>query len=201
VAAYLRGAENIIYDTTDDPDFVHALLLHSTEYAKMVGLAIGQKGIGLLTLADPTAGTSVISPKMFREWAKPYLEETVNYLKQRIPAKICLHICGKTDPIMEDMVAIGADAISIDGPSSLKKMVDVSQGKVVVIGNVATELFLMGTKEQIEEAVKECLDIAGRGGAYILSSGCGVPGTLENVKHFLEFGREYGRYERFMKNS
>lgn len=195
-AAMMRSATSLIYDTMDDPRFVRDLMRHATEYTKMVGLAIAETGIGVITIGDPSSGTSVISPKMFQEWSKPYLEESIKYLKQKTSAKICLHICGKVDPIMEDLVVTGVDAISIDGPSSLKRMLDVSQGRVVVIGNVATEIFVNGTKEQIEEAVKECIDIAAPGGAYILSSGCGVPGTMENVRHFLEFGRQYGHYRK-----
>ncbi|MDY6834807.1 MAG: uroporphyrinogen decarboxylase family protein [Chloroflexota bacterium] len=197
MAMTLRGTENLIYDTIDDPDFVHSLLRYCTDCAKMVDLALAQTGIGILTIGDPSSGCSVISPKMFREWSMPYLTELITYLKERTSVKICLHICGKTDPMMEDMIATGADAVSIDGPSSLKKMVEISQGRTVVIGNVPTELFLPGVEMgELDVAVKECLDVAGRGGAYILSSGCGVTGTMEHAKHFLEVGRDYGRYER-----
>jgi uroporphyrinogen decarboxylase len=199
MAAYVRGPENLIYDTRDDPDFVRDFVRYFTEYTKMIGAAIVETGIGILTIGDPSSGSGVISPKMFREWSKSCLQELISYLKQK-GATVCLHICGKVDPIMEDMVSLEPDAISIDGPSSLKKLVEVSQKRVVAIGNVDTELFVEGTKEQIEERAKECIDIAAEGSAYILSSGCQVPGnaSLENVKHFLEFAQQYGHryYER-----
>lgn len=195
-AATLRGADTLIYDTADDPDFVHDLLRHSTEYTKMIGTAIVEAGADIVTFGDPSSGTSVISPAMFRKWSRPYLEETINYLKGK-GATLCLHICGKVDPIMEDMVATGVDAISIDGPSSLKRLVDISQGQVVTIGNAPTELFVEGTKEQLEAVVRDCIDTAAWG-AYILSSGCQIPenAPLENVLHFMEYGRQYGRYDR-----
>ena len=197
-AMMLRGIENLIYDTMDDPQFVHELLRFTTEYAKMVGDGALETGIGLLTLADPSAGCGVISPTMFREWAKPYLEETVNHFKRQKKTPLFLHICGYTDPIMEDLVSLGVDGISIDSPSSLKRLVEVSQKQVAIEGNYPTELYVEGTKEEIEEKVKECLGIAAEasGYRYILCSGCQVPDTapIENVKHFLEVGRKYGRY-------
>jgi len=99
---------------------------------------------------------------------------------------------------MEDLVSLGVDAISMDAPASLKKMVEVSQGKVVIEGNFPTELYVEGTKAEIAERVKQSIDIAAEpsGYKYILCSGCQVPDNapLENVNHFLEFGRQYGRY-------
>ena len=197
-AMVIRGTENLIFDTKDDPQFVHELLRFTTEFAKMVAAGLAETEIGMLTIADPNAGTSVISPKMFREWAKPYLGETIDYLKSQSNKPICLHICGYTDPIMEDLVSLGVDAISMDGPASLKKMAEISQGRVVIEGNFPTELYAEGTKQEIEDKVKECIDTAAEpnGYRYILCSGCQVPDNapLENVTHFLEIGRRYGRY-------
>lgn len=77
-----------------------------------------------------------------------------------------------------------------------KKMVDVSQKKVAVIGNVPTELFVEGTKEQIEEAVKNCIDIAAKDSGYVLCSGCSIPfnAPAEKVNWFIEAAHKYGKY-------
>jgi len=199
-AMMLRGIENFIFDTKDDPQFVHDLLRFTTEFAKMVGDALLETGIGLLTIGDPNAGSSVISPKMFRQWVRPYLQETIAHFKRQGKIPIFLHICGYTDPIMEDLVSLGIDGLSIDDPSSLKKLVEVSQGRIVIEGNFPTELYIHGTKEEIEEKVKECIDTAAEpnGYRYILCSGCQVPDNapLENVKHFLECGKRYGRRQK-----
>jgi len=197
-AMAMRGTENLIFDTKDDPQFVHELLRFTTELAKLVAAGLVATEIGMLTIGDPNAGTSVISPKMFREWVKPYLGETIDYIKSLTQKPICLHICGYIDPIMQDLISLGVDAISMDGPASLKKMVELSQGRVVIEGNFPTELYAEGTKEQIEAKVKECIDTAAEPNRYryILCSGCQVPDNapLENVNHFLEIGRQYGRY-------
>ena len=135
---------------------------------------------------------------MFRQWVEPYLRETISHLKRLRDTPIIIHICGYVDPIMEDLVSLGVDGISIDGPSSLEMLVEVSQGRVVVEGNCPTGLYLTGTMEEIEAQVRECINVAAAGNGYILCSGCQVPDNapLENVRHFLEFGRRYGRCER-----
>lgn len=197
-AMMLRGTENLILDTKDDPQFVHELLRFTTEFSKLIGAGLMDKEIGMLTIADPNAGTSVISPKMFRQWVMPYLGETIDHLKRHSEKPICLHICGYTDPIMEDLISLGVDAISMDGPASLKKMVEFSQGRVVIEGNFPSELYVEGTKEEIAERVRDSIDIAAEpnGYKYILCSGCQIPDNapLENINHFLEVGRQYGRY-------
>ena len=196
-AMMLRGMENVIYDIADDPDFLHALLRYTTELAKMAGDAMLKAGVGMLTLGDPSAGCSVISPKMFREWVRPYLQEALTHFKSWSKTPVVLHICGYTDPILEDLVSMDIDGLSIDAPSSLEKLVEVSQKKIVIEGNFPGELYIQGTREQIEEKVKELVKIAAEpnGYKYILCSGCQVPDTapLENVRTFLDAGRRYGR--------
>lgn len=197
-AMIMRGMEATIYDSVDDPDFVHALLRFTTDLSKVIGDAVLETGVGMLTLGDPSAGCSVLSPSMFRNWAKPYLLETISHFKKQNKAPIFLHICGYVDPIMEDLVSLGVDGLSIDAPSSLKKMVEISQKRIVIEGNFPGELYFQGTREQIEEKVKESVEIAAEpnGYRYILCSGCQVPDNapLENVRIFLDAGKHYGRH-------
>jgi len=97
---------------------------------------------------------------------------------------------------MEDVVSTGVTAISVDEASSLKKMIEVAKGKAVVIGNVGIGLFLEGTKKQMGEAVKNCIEVAAKDSGYILASGCEIPDNspIENVRNFFEAGYKYGRY-------
>ena len=193
----LRGMENVIYDTADDADYLHELLRFTTDLAKMIGEMLVKTGIGMITIGDPSAGCSVISPDMFREWVKPYLQELIHHLKENGSIPVILHICGYTDPIMEDLVSLGVDGLSIDAPASLEKLVKISDKSIVIEGNFPGELYIEGTREQIEEKVKESIDIASKanGYRYILCSGCQVPDTapLENVRIFLEAGHRYGK--------
>lgn len=194
-AANLRGLERLIFDTMDDPDFVHELMRLTTDWIKVWVAAIRDIGVGI-GMGEASASCSVISPKIYKTFIKPYHEEIFSYFKER-KLNISLHICGYTDPIMEDMLGTGTTMISIDSPTSLKKLVELSQGKAVIMGNVATTLFAEGTKEAMEAAVKECIDIAAKGSKYILCSGCDIPlnSRKENINYFLEAANKYGYYK------
>jgi uroporphyrinogen-III decarboxylase len=79
-------------------------------------------------------------------------------------------------------------------------MVEISRKKIVVVGNVATTLFVSGTKEEIEISVKECIRAAGPSGAYIVSSGCELPynATAERVQFFVKAAQEHGKTEKIL---
>lgn len=195
LACMLRGTEQLLSDTFDSPFFVHDLMRFTTDWTNSVNMAIARTGVGL-TISEPSAGCSVISPKIYREFIKPYHREVVDFFKQK-KIGISFHICGRLDPIMEDIVEVGPNSLSIDAPSSLERLVEISKKKCVIIGNVSTDLFLRGTKEEIEKEVKRCIDTAAKGGAYILCPGCGIPpnAPVENIHYFMEARDKYGSYE------
>ena len=195
LAANLRGLDSLIFDTVDDPNFVHELMRFNTELTKIWISAIRETGVGA-GMGEASASCNVISPKIYRTFVKPYHEEIISYFKER-KLHISLHICGYIDPIMEDVVDTGISMISIDSPSSLSKLVSLSQGKVVLMGNVKTTLFSEGTREEMEAAVRECIDIAAKGSKYILCSGCDIPidSRQENISYFMEAAEKYGHYQ------
>ena len=199
VAVQMRGMEEWIYDTADDPEFVHTVMRFCTDYTKILGTAVleavGEGVVGLYT-TDPSSGCSVISPKVYRDFVMPYHKEVVDHFKS-MDTLITFHICGFLDPIMEDIVSTGVDGISIDEKSSLKKMFEVSGGNLVIIGNIPPLLFANGTKEEIEAAVKTCLETSVGEKGYILASGCGIPPHTpqENLEYFMEAADKFGRYE------
>ena len=82
-AGGLRGLETLIYDTKRDPSFVHDLMRFATEYGKARGMAIAETGVNVL-YADPSAGCSVISPKIYREFIMPYHIQLFQYLKKQL---------------------------------------------------------------------------------------------------------------------
>lgn len=198
-ATGLRGAEQLILDTMDDPTFVEELMRFTTETTKILGSKVIERGLGL-TMGEAASSCSLISPAIYRKFIKPRHQEIVQFFREK-KAGLSMHICGYIDPIMEDILDLGIVALSLDSPSSLKKMIDVSQKRIALVGNVATSLFASATREEMEEAVKECIGVAAPGGAFIISSGCELPynATVERARFFIEAAKEYGSIERIIK--
>jgi len=193
IAIGLRGANDLIRDAMKDPDYVHELMRFCTQISIKFGEVFYPLRAGL-SYSEAPASCSLISPKMYRTFILPYHKQIVDHFKEK-KVGVGLHICGYTDPILEDMVSTGVTNISIDAPTNLAKAVEVARGKAVVIGNVNTNLFFLGTKDEMEKAVKDCIDIAVTNSGFILASGCEVPGIAppEKVQWFMESANEYGR--------
>jgi uroporphyrinogen decarboxylase len=186
VAIGLREAERLLRDSMKDPDFVHELMALCTQESIRFGEAIYPLKVGL-SFSEAPASCSLISPKIYREFIFPYHKQIADHFKKH-KVGTGLHICGYADPILEDMVNTGMTNLSIDAPSNLAKALEISRGKAVLIGNIDTNLFYSGSRQDMERAIKNCIALAPDDSGYILSSGCEVPGNAppEKVAWFMD---------------
>ena len=193
LAMHLRGAESLLTDTVTDTPFVHDLMRFTTEVVQKMGDAFIEAGFSP-SIGEAYASCSLISPQIYKDFIKPYHQQLCDYFKSK-KAFMSLHICGETDPIMEDIVETGIAFFSLDAPSSLKRLLEIAAGKFPIMGNVPTTLFSSGTREEMESAIRHCIDTAAEGSGYILASGCEIPldSTEDRVSHFFEYGHQYGR--------
>ncbi len=193
LAIGLRGAEPLIWDTFKDPDFVHELMRFCMQASIRFGEAIVALGVGL-GYSEAPASCSLISPDIYRTFVLPYHKQVVEHFKKQ-KVGLGLHICGYTEPILEDMVSTGVTNVSIDAPTDLKKAVEAARGKAVLIGNLNPNFFFTGTRDEVEQAIENCISLAPEDSGYILASGCEVPGNAppEKIDWFVELANELGR--------
>jgi uroporphyrinogen decarboxylase len=186
IAIALREAERLLRDTIKDPDFVHELMAFCTQQSIRFGEAVYPLKVGL-SFSEAPASCSLVSPRLYREFIFPYHKQIADHFKEK-KVGTGLHICGYADPILEDMVDTGMTNLSIDAPSDLAKALEITRGKAVLIGNINTNLFFSGTRQDMEQAIKNCIAMAPEDSGYILSSGCEVPGIAppEKVEWFME---------------
>jgi uroporphyrinogen decarboxylase len=174
-ASFLIGTENLVRLTIKNPEAVHRICRVALESAKNYAAAIIATGC-TPSLTDPMSSTSVISPKQFREFSAPYLQELISFI-HGFGKSVTLHICGKTNKIWDDMVTAGADCLSIDNDASLAEARRAIGDRVRLMGNVKpSEIMLQGTPADVRDAVYDCVALAGdspRG--YIVASGCSLP--------------------------
>ena len=193
IAMHLRGAETLLMDTIEDPKFVHELMKFATEVVRQMGNALIEAGFSP-SLGEAGASCSLISPHIYQEFIKPYHTELCSYFKAK-KRFMSLHICGKIDPIMEDILETGIFLLSLDAGSSLQKLTQLAGAELVIMGNVPTTHFSSGTREEMEASIRQCIETASAGSGYILSSGCEIPfdSTEDRIDHFFEYSRQFGR--------
>lgn len=197
VAASVVGTENLLRWMVRYPEEVHTLMgivaesnnRYIEEVAKL-GLSIG--------FADPMSSTSIISPKLFREFSLPYLQRNINKIKETTGSAPGIHICGKSQKLWRDVVDAGISNFSIDNEEDLEDAKKIMGDEVVITGNVPpVDVIYLGSRADINKSVKESI----RKGydspkGYILSTGCQIPMNtpIEKVEMFMEAGRRYGKY-------
>lgn len=193
-ASFLIGTENLVRLTLKNPQAVHLLCRIALESAKNYAAAIIAAGC-TPSLTDPMSSTSVISPKQFREFSLPYLQELISFIHSH-GKSVTLHICGKTNRIWDDMIAAGADCLSIDNDASLVEARTTIGDRVRIMGNIKpSEIMLQGTPEDVRQAVYDCVALAGdspRG--YIVASGCSLPTEtpFANIQAMIDATAEIG---------
>jgi uroporphyrinogen decarboxylase len=193
IAMHLRGAESLLIDTAMDPKFVQELMKFTTEVVRAMGDALIEAGF-TPSLGEAAASCSLISPRIYQEYIKPYHKELCNYFRSK-KRFMSLHICGKIDPIMEDILDTGIYLLSLDAGSSLQKLVQTANRKIIIMGNVPTTHFSSGSRQEMEASIRQCIETAAAESGYILASGCEIPfdSTEDRLDHFFEYSRQYGR--------
>jgi len=193
IAMHLRGAEALLMDTIEDPAFVHELMKFAAEVVRVMGDALIEAGFSP-SLGEAGASCSLISPYIYQEFIKPYHKELCSYFRSK-KRFMSLHICGKVDPIMEDIIETGIYLFSLDAGSSLQKLTQTAKNNIVIMGNVPTTHFSSGSREEMEASIRHCIDTAAAASGYILASGCEIPfdSTEDRIDHFFEYSRQYGR--------
>jgi uroporphyrinogen decarboxylase len=195
-AATLRGVEDFARDTYANPELCHSLLRMATDSCKnLIREVIAHGAIPIIL--EPIASGSLFSPKMFKQFAFPYIKELID-LSHELGTPIPLHICGKTHKIIDLMTDTGSDIISID-QCDLAVAREKVAGRAVILGNInpADEL-LFGPKERIFHICRESIEtMKGYTPGFVLATGCETSNKVpfENIQYMVDAARTYGVYE------
>ena len=197
VASTVLGADKLLRATVKNRDAVFELMdlanYHTLSWVKMF---VDEFGGGGCNVCDPFTCAGILSHKQFVEVSKPKLENLIAGLTELLGKKPGLHICGKTNPLWDEIATLQVSSFSVDNCESLAAAKEQLGDKFVLVGNVApVDVMLLGTPEDVVEACKNCIrDGAESPLGYNLGTGCQVPiGTpRENFEAFVYAARTYG---------
>lgn len=187
LAARMAGEEMFMKATFKKPalveklcDFCADLLIHLYEPLVSDGT------LECISIADPTASGDLINKKQMERFAVPPLKKMTDWVKSKNAHSI-LHICGDTSDRLELFPQTGASVIFFDQKVDIRKAKEVLFGKMCFGGNIApVHVLLNKTADEVEQACREVIEIAGKDGGFVLVPGCDIPPTIpyENIKRF-----------------
>lgn len=201
IACLLRGTTQFMMDLmTEDPALIRDVLDYCRRISAIFAKAQKDAGAHATSIGDAFAGPNLISPDMYRQFAlEPEKELAKEVQEYGIPFSI--HICGNTNGIIRDMGTTGARILEVDWMLDMKEARQTVPEDVVLMGNVDPSFpLVLGTPEQVDEAVKKLIEATG-GRRHIISSGCAMGRNTpsENFKAFINAARRYGAYEEIIR--
>ena len=88
-----------------------------------------------------------------------------------------LHICGKSLPLINNVIETGVDVFSIDENIDIIPAKKVAGNKLLFSGNISpAKTLLLGTKEDVIDETMYAL----QNGMDIIAAGCGIPAKTPN---------------------
>ena len=199
---YLRGGmENLLVDYIDDPDLAHTLAELVNDYKIRLMRRAIREGADAIVSGDDyaTAHGLMMSPAHFRQFILPYLKRSIDAAHE-MGVPFIKHTDGNIWSILDMMVEAGIDGIDPIEPLAGMDIGEVKArygDRIAVIGNVDCSIVLtQGTREEVEEAVKETIAKASPGGGHILASSNSIHPAVkpENYVAMVEAARKYGNY-------
>ena len=193
LASAMRGSADWMMDIMDPANHEDAqrLLEFWLDAALQFIRLMASTGAHMVSNGDSPAGPSVVSPRLYRKFALPY-EKRVVEEAHRLGLPYALHICGRTEPILEDMIFTGADALELDYKTDARHAHDILRGRATFIGNIdPSGVLALGTRESVERKTRELVEIFADTPRFILNAGCAIPaGTPpDNLRAMIETAR------------
>jgi MtaA/CmuA family methyltransferase len=169
-AADLRGVAALMEDMLTEPGAVHDLLEICAQAAIRFAAAQVEAGADMIGIGDAVA--SLMSPRLYREFALPYEQRIIDAI-HAAGGKVKLHICGNTSRHLPDMAKTGADIIDVDWMVDMGEAVRTCAGRSANGNYDPVGVLYQGTPQDVAAAVRHCLAVADD--RSMISAGCEAP--------------------------
>ncbi|HEX3049984.1 MAG TPA: uroporphyrinogen decarboxylase family protein [Aggregatilineaceae bacterium] len=186
LAALMMGATETAMLTIDDPVLMHDTLVVATHIIERYAKALAAAGADMIAILDPSA--VMLSPRQYREFSGNYTRQII----EKLDAVPILHICGNTNHLIKEMVATGAEGLSLDSLVDFPTIAAKIPSDVVLIGNVnPTAVMVDDAPQDVYRKTRELIESMAAYPNFILSTGCDLPPEtpLVNIHAFMQAGR------------
>lgn len=196
----LRGLQNFLLDLIERPEWAHFLLDKLTAFAIRNAQTLARAGVDVLALDDDVGmpDTMIIGPDTWRTFFKERMAKIIQAALEIKPnLRILYHSDGYFEPILEDLLEIGIQAINPLQPEYMDSGRIRSRfgPSLVLWGTVGRQTtFSFNTPADIQAEVKHRIQTLGPDGLIICPAydidEPDIP--WENIEAFLCAAREFG---------
>lgn len=173
VAEYcdLRGINEAMMDLADEEEFLEEIFETLTKQAIIYVKAQVQAGADIIGIGD--AACSLMGPALYKKYAFPYEQQIIDAIHEA-GALAKLHICGNTQPLLNDIALLNTDIFDVDWMVDFTLAAQKLKGHSAVCGNFdPVAVLLQGTPQTIAQTVKSCVSLGNE--TTLISGGCETP--------------------------
>ena len=200
-SAYVMNIQEILMNFLIDPELVHQVLDMVLDVNIRIARNAVDAGADIITLGDDYADNRgpMFSPGIFEEFICPRLKKMVDAVHEA-GGKVCKHSDGNLWRIIDSMVETGFDALNPIEPLAGMDIGEVKArygDRLCLIGNIdCGHLLPLGTRQEVEKVVKECIEKAAAGGGLIISSSNSIHSSVnpENYLAMIKAVKKWGKY-------
>ncbi len=174
-ASVLFGIEQLIIETFEDPDWVHAFLKILYERKRIHIESLKGARYDVIEHGGGDASSTVISPAIFEQFVAPY-DGPLTALAQSVGQRVVYHTCGGMMRFLELLAAMKPNALETFTPESMGGDTILAEAKqrigdkVCMIGGFDQFHYFKGcTPEETRRAVRKAFEDAGGDGGFILA--------------------------------
>lgn len=193
---YMRDVEQCIYDTFDEPDWVHGCLNSLLKKKLEVIDRSGKIELDLVECGGGAGSSTVISPAMHEEFCLPYDQKQISAI-HGAGAMVVYHLCGGLMPLLEMVTQNGTDALETMTPPGMGGDCNLAEAnrrigdKLCFVGGFDQGLgFERGNPVLVRKMVRELFECCPNGGYIISPSDHFFEGGTENVQAFADAVKE-----------
>lgn len=194
----LRDPQKLMMDLIEAPEEdIFAALNICVDAGVAFAKAQMEAGSDLTSIGDGLSGQSLISPAMYMKFSQPFERR----YKQDLGSAnlLSLHICGRSNLIIEGMVDTGSEVLELDHHNDLDRSFGIIANRSCVFGNIdPSSVLYSGTPALVKEKCRAVIESARRHRArFVLCPGCLVMGTTppENIQAMTDAAKEYGIWD------
>jgi [methyl-Co(III) methanol-specific corrinoid protein]:coenzyme M methyltransferase len=179
-AASLVDPMTFFRELRRERDGAHRLLSYVTEQLIAWAQLVADNGAAAISIADPTATGEILGPKLFEEYALPYINQIIAAVHQ-LGLPVIVHICGDVRVVKQHLFNLQGDALSVDAMVNLRDL-KTEKTDLTTMGNLSTYLLESGSPQTVQSGAEALVNR----GIDIIAPACGLSTStpLENIRAF-----------------
>lgn len=178
---FWRPFDTFLMDLVERKDFAHALVERMGEYNLRAAEQLLRRGVRCINFPDDLGYNSgtFFSPAILRQFFLPWYRRLAD-LTHSYGGFVNMHSHGNLNAVVGDLVDTGIDMLNPMGPGDNMDLAAIKAkygSRITLVGGLSKRIGMMSIPE-LEEHVRQVVEVGGAGGGYVVQSEGGIPENM-----------------------